>query len=65
MPAAEWYHQKAEECVALAKGVRLNEERARHYALAEYYTRLAMNPRTGEDATVAKPGLGFGLRPDF
>ena len=42
MPAAEWYHQKAEECVALAKGVRLNEERARLYALAEYYTRLAM-----------------------
>jgi hypothetical protein len=43
MPAAEWYHRKAEECVALAKGVRLNEERASLYALAEYFTRLAMD----------------------
>ena len=65
MPAAEWYHRKAEECVALAKGVRLSEERASLYALAEYYTRLAMNLRTEEVATLAKPGLGFGLRSDF
>jgi hypothetical protein len=76
MPTAEWYHRKAEECVALAKGVRLNEERASLYALAEYYTRLAIdetradtvrlkNLRTEEDATLAKPGLGFALKSDF
>jgi hypothetical protein len=58
MPAAEWYHRKAEECVALAKEVRLNEERASLYALVEYFTRLALNPRTGEDATLAEPGPG-------
>ena len=28
MPAAEWYHRKVEEYVALAKAARLNEERA-------------------------------------
>jgi hypothetical protein len=65
MPAVEWYHRKAEECVALAKAASLNDERARLYALAEYYTRLALNPRTGEDSTLAAPGLGFGLKSDF
>jgi hypothetical protein len=50
MPAAEWYHRKVEECVALAKAARLNEERARLYALAEYCIRLATEAARGETA---------------
>ena len=50
MPAAEWYHRKVEECVALAKAARLDEERARLYALAEYYIRLATEAAQGETA---------------
>jgi hypothetical protein len=42
MPKAEFYRQKADECVVAAKTATLNEERARHYALAEHYMRLAM-----------------------
>jgi hypothetical protein len=42
MLTAERYRRKAEECVALAKTAVLNQERARQYALAEHYTRLAM-----------------------
>jgi hypothetical protein len=41
MPTADWYRRKAEECVSLAKTAIMNEERARHYALAEQYMRLA------------------------
>jgi hypothetical protein len=65
MAAAERYHRKAEECVALAKAALLNEDRARLYALAEYYIGLGMNEAQGdmvgfrilreEDATVAEP----------
>jgi hypothetical protein len=75
MPAAEWYHRKAEECVALAKAALLNEERARLYALAEYYIRLGMTEAQGdtvelrslreEDATLAEPGPGFGLKSEL
>jgi hypothetical protein len=43
MPTAEFYRQKAEECVAAAKMATLNEERVRQYALAEHYIRLAMD----------------------
>jgi hypothetical protein len=50
MPAVEWYHRKIEECVALAKAARLDEERARLYALAEYYIRLATEVAQGETA---------------
>jgi len=47
MRTADWYRKKADECVALAKTATLNEERARHYALADHYMRLArdaLNP---------------------
>jgi hypothetical protein len=43
MPSAEFYRRKADECVVAAKTATLNEERARHYALAEHYMRLAMD----------------------
>jgi hypothetical protein len=43
MPAEEFYRQKADECVAAAKMATRNEERARQYALAAYYMRLAMD----------------------
>ena len=43
MPTADWYRHKAEESVSLAKTAIMNEERARHYALAEHYMRLAMD----------------------
>ena len=43
MPTAEFYRQKADECVATAKMATLNEEKARQYALAEHYMRLAMD----------------------
>jgi hypothetical protein len=33
---AEFYRRKADECVIAAKAATLNEERARHYALAEH-----------------------------
>jgi hypothetical protein len=58
MPAAEWYHRKSEECVALAKGVRLNEERARLYALAEYYPGR-YEPENGgsRNTRQTRPGL--------
>jgi hypothetical protein len=43
MSTEEFYRQKADECVVAAKAATLNEERARHYALAAYYMRLAMD----------------------
>jgi hypothetical protein len=52
MHTAEWYRKKAEECVSRAKTATKNEERARNWALAEHYTRLAMDqliPNTGGD----------------
>jgi hypothetical protein len=55
MRTAEWYRKKADECVSRAKTAIKNEERARNWALAEHYTRLAMDQlisSTGED----KPG---------
>jgi hypothetical protein len=42
MPAAEWYHRKSGECVALAEGVRLNEERAGGVLRRAW--ALALNP---------------------
>jgi hypothetical protein len=41
MPSAKWYRRKADECVALAKAATMNEEKARHWAVAEHYVRLA------------------------
>ena len=35
MPTADFYRQKADECVAAAKIATQNEEKARQYALAE------------------------------
>ena len=35
------YRQLADEEVALAKAAVTNENRAQHYAMAAYYTRLA------------------------
>jgi hypothetical protein len=43
MPTAEWYRRLADECVSSAKMAIMNEERARLYALAERYIRLAMD----------------------
>jgi hypothetical protein len=43
MPTADFYRQKADECVAAAKVATRNEEKARQYALAEHYMRLAMD----------------------
>ena len=43
MHTAAWYRKKAEECVSRAKTATKNEERARNWALAEHYTRLAMD----------------------
>ena len=43
MSSEEFYRQKADECVVAAKAATLNEERARHYALADYYMRLAID----------------------
>jgi hypothetical protein len=65
MPAVEWYHRKAEECVALAKAASLNDERARLYALAEYYMRLALNPRTGEARHSPRPAWALALNLTF
>jgi hypothetical protein len=41
--ALSFYLRKADECVIAAKAATLNEERARHYSLAEHYMRLAMD----------------------
>jgi hypothetical protein len=41
MPSVEFYLRKADECVIAAKAATLNEERARHYALAELTPFLA------------------------
>ena len=38
---AERYLRQAEECIALAKAATSNKLRARHYATAERYRRLA------------------------
>jgi hypothetical protein len=38
---AEDYRQLAVQEAELAKSADTNESRARHYALADYYTRLA------------------------
>jgi hypothetical protein len=43
MHTAAWYRKKAEECVSRAKTATKNEDRARNWALAEHYTRLAMD----------------------
>jgi hypothetical protein len=43
MPTTEWYRRLADECVSSAKMAIMNEERARLYALAERYMRLAMD----------------------
>lgn len=43
MRTEEFYRRKADKCVAAAKMATLNEERARQYALAEHYMRLAMD----------------------
>jgi hypothetical protein len=43
MPTPDWYRCKADECVSLAKTAISNGEKARLYALAEYYLRLAMD----------------------
>jgi hypothetical protein len=37
----ENYHQLAAQEAALARAAVTNERRARHYAMAAYYTRLA------------------------
>ena len=39
--SAEEYRQLAAEEAALAKDATSNEARAQHYAMADYYTRLA------------------------
>jgi hypothetical protein len=44
MPSVEFYLRKADECVIAAKAATLNEERARHYVLAEHKL-LAAQPR--------------------
>jgi hypothetical protein len=41
MPRPEWYRRKADECAALAQSATMNEEKARHWAVAEHYMRLA------------------------
>jgi hypothetical protein len=38
---AECYLRQAEECVTLAKAATSNKMRARHYATAERYLRIA------------------------
>ena len=38
---ADHYWQWVDECVALAKAATSNEDRAQHYAIADYYRRLA------------------------
>jgi hypothetical protein len=43
MPTADWYRRIADECVSSAKTAIMNQERARLYALAERYMRLAMD----------------------
>jgi hypothetical protein len=41
MLKAEEYRQLAAEEAELAKSANTNEGRAQHYAMADYYTRLA------------------------
>jgi hypothetical protein len=56
MHTAAWYRKKADECVSRAKTATKNEERARNWALAEHYTRLAM------DQLISKTGEGKPAR---
>jgi hypothetical protein len=48
MTSADYYRQKADECVAAAKAATFNEERARHCAIADYYARLAMDEQKSQ-----------------
>jgi hypothetical protein len=66
MSAEQFYRHKADECVAAAKAATLNEERARHYALAAYYMRLAMDELKLFQSSGANwsNGLPFNWGPD-
>jgi hypothetical protein len=43
MHTAEFYRKKAEQAAAAAKIATLNEDKAREYARAEHYMRLALD----------------------
>jgi hypothetical protein len=62
MPTADFYRQKADECVAAAKIATQNEEKARQYALAEHYMRLAMDQSPSNEEEPRKvPLLAWSL----
>jgi hypothetical protein len=62
MPTSDFYRQKAGECVAAAKVATRNEEKARQYALAEHYMRLAMDESESKEKEPRKiPLLTWSL----
>jgi hypothetical protein len=56
LQTAEWYRQQAEECVNQAKASMRNEDRARHYAMAEDLMRLAAAQTKPESPPAANLG---------
>jgi hypothetical protein len=59
MPAVEWYHRKAEECVALAKAASLNDERARPLRDGGVLHPVRIEPENGGRLDTRRARLGL------